>query len=482
MEVNMAQITNTTQLNGITPVLPDSNPFGDGIPVFPDMIASSNTQLSKQTTQSLEGRTTVVDTAKIGNVEIFDNMRSKMCLIEGPNGKASGFFINEKGLLVTNVHCLKKEVQNGGGFTLFCEGSQVMYKGIKYAVRFPENFNATRADELDLCLLQLLSADTIPTDCFDLLPTSIPLKEGMKAFFAGFPLTQSVLTFHKGHISSIFTKNHAQYFTIDGTVVPGNSGGPVIIMHENKLYLAGVIFAEVADLDPGFLFIENAFNIMRQNGGVGGMSIGIPYPDGQVRSTSPLDIISLSLTVIKKNMSTGIGKAIHVQHLMELLSDSMTAFFLIGPEQSDTLDSELPVIHGTLKVVTVSREFVVKIPKTIFQNAVNFINSFNEAAKKEDFYSLLWGGIGKEVVTIYNFDGGRIDRQPPAKDAANIQIQVADYTIATLAISDELSSYSDNKQKIYEVINYVVRQFVSALNHYKRTGDAIVLKITPRSF
>jgi hypothetical protein len=53
----------------------------------------------------------------------------------------------------------------------------------------------------------ILKACYEPSDLlFDLLPISI--KEGMKIFFSGYPLTQPVITFHKGHIFSIFTKGN----------------------------------------------------------------------------------------------------------------------------------------------------------------------------------------------------------------------------------------------------------------------------------
>lgn len=411
---------------------------------------------------------------KIQTSEVYAAIKPKMCLVETSKGKATGFFINEKGLLVTSFHCLEKTLLPNNKFTVSTGNVSVTCNGNKYSVQFPEGFNATKAAQLDLCLLKIHSDEPLETSCFDFLPDNGNIKEGMKTYFAGYPLTQSAITFHKGLISSIFINNNIQQFTIDGTVVPGNSGGPVIVNLDNRFYLAGIIFSEVADLDPQFLFLEDSFAIMRQQGGIGGISIGLLYPDGAVRSTSPMDILSTCLTVVKRNMSTGIGKAIHSQHIKELVSNSKIAFELIGPEQNSK-GKELPV-HGTMQVTTIVKEGVKKIPSNIINNAIDFIRGFTESIdKKKDLYSKLSGSIA----TLYNFEGGRLDRQSPLKDATNLQIQIDSYTVATILISDQLTKYTSD-QEIAEVINYVVRQFEWALSYYRYASEAIVLRLDPK--
>ena len=428
------------------------------------------------TEESLQRRVDSSNVTKVENSDIFAAMKSKMCLIESPKGKASGFFINEKGLLVTTFHCLPLKEFEGGDFDADLSCVEVVYNDQRYQVKFPENFNATKARALDLCLLQVKS-DNLQTEYFEPLPPRHRLEEGVKTYFAGFPLTQSVPTFHKGLISSVFTKNGAQYFTIDGTVVPGNSGGPVIVVDQKNLYLAGVIFSEVADLDPDFLFLENSFEAMRKNGRIMGDSFGLLYPDGEIRSTKPLDIISRCLTVVKRNMSTGIGKAIHAQHISELLSTERETYPLTGPEQPITPAGELPV-HGTLKVASVSKESTAKIPDKIFKEASEFIQRYLVSSdSKKKLYCSLWGSPGPIDV----FPGeGHFDRQSPIDRAANVQIQVKNDTIATVLISDDLSKEEDDAD-IATVANYVVRQFVAALNYYKKHERTVVLRIDPKT-
>lgn len=260
---------------------------------------------------------------KLSTSQVFRKMASIMCLIESEKSKASGFFcsLNNEGFIVTAFHVVPEV--SPGNYSVKDVTMKTRGSGFKLAP--PPVFNGNRAKELDICLLkptQCIGEQTqdIRFDIFDLLPYNQPVVEGMKVYFSGYPLTLSNITFHKGTISSVFRKNGIDYFTIDGTVVPGNSGGPVVVQIDGKLYLAGVIFSEVVHLDPNFLYLENALAELKKTGGYGGVTQGIPFPDGKVRSINDLDLISMSLSVIKQNMSTGIGKAVHAKHLLELIS------------------------------------------------------------------------------------------------------------------------------------------------------------------
>ncbi|MCE5317884.1 MAG: serine protease [Parachlamydia sp.] len=414
---------------------------------------------------------------KIEKCDIFQAIGPKVCLVESPLGKATGFFVSQTEL-VTAFHILPLTEQ-GTQFTVCSDNVKVTHAGKQYHVTFSPGFNSTKGREIDLCVLTIDGKIT-PQNFFSFLP--IPLQEGMNAYFAGFPLTQSVITFHKGSISSIYQKNNTQYFTIDGTVVPGNSGGPVVIQHQNQVYLAGIIFSEVADMEPDFLFIENAFATMRQTGGVGGMAIGIKYPDGKVRSTSPLDILSIGLSVIKRNMSTGIGKALHIQHIKNLFPQPANAVHpIIGPVQIDSLHSELPVIHGTLCVLIEDGEPLANCSNEIINEVMNFLDGFDTSEKKAELYSKCWGNPG----TIYEFPDhqnrvGRLDIQRPPPDFTNLQIQIGGKSIATVLISKALSQYAGDQAKMAEVINYVIRKFKGAVKDYKDHGRTIVVKVILR--
>lgn len=257
-------------------------------------------------------------TTKLTTEQIFDRIRSLMCQITSPNGVTSGILITPSGYVLSVMHNIPQVQGEGGMMMCTLDKVQLLYKQMNIKPQFPKEFLGENGYRLDLSILQTgINIDS--GNCIRILPDSFQLREGMKVYFAGFPLTQSSITFHKGIISSI-SEEGVRRFTIAGTVVPGNSGGPVLIQHDGNLYIAGIITSEVADLDPEFLFIEDSFKVMRNQGGVGGMAIGLQYPDGQVRSTSPLDLIGMALSVVKKNMSTGIGRAIDARHLKDLFS------------------------------------------------------------------------------------------------------------------------------------------------------------------
>lgn len=269
--------------------------------------------------------------SKLDKVEVFDQMRSKICLVNGKNGRTSGFFINKEGLLVTAFHCLSTTTLPNNQFSVNPDELTVAYCGRNYSVGFPPGFNASRAKELDLCLLKIKCEESVATDYFELLPSFASIKEGMKTYFAGFPLTQTSITFHTGSISSIFEKNNAKHFTIDGTVVPGNSGGPVIIQNECNLYLAGVIFAEVVDIEPRFLQAQAHLKPLLDQATI------------QVGGVRFNQLLSQVIETMFSNMSTGIGKAIHSRHLYELCDHQVTV--LPQPASFAQIDgTELPVM------------------------------------------------------------------------------------------------------------------------------------------
>ena len=271
---------------------------------------------------------------KLSTIEVFRQMANKMCLIEGEQSKSSGFFCtcNQEEFIVTVFHVVSKNPPLND-YSL--EHTTMKIQERKYKVLYPKDFNFTRAEQLDICLLK--PEQEMMLSCFNLLPDSQPIVEGMKVYFAGYPLTLSNITFHKGTISGVFRKNGIEYFTIDGTVVPGNSGGPVVVQIEGKLYLIGVIFSEVVDLDPRFLLLESLLATFKTQGGCGGAH-GIPSPDGTVHSINNLDMISVSLSAMKKNMSTGIGKAIHVKHLLEVVSTQVPSATMAATTHTSTDD------------------------------------------------------------------------------------------------------------------------------------------------
>ena len=122
----------------------------------------------------------------------------------------SGFFINDKGFIITNNHVItgRKNIK------------------IRLYDRLVDADLTIRDEESDLCLLRINEDSTgIPFN-------NQPIKEGQAIFTYGYPEPRTMgyspkLT--KGVISSKFgAKDDAHRMQIDAAIQPGNSGGPVI--------------------------------------------------------------------------------------------------------------------------------------------------------------------------------------------------------------------------------------------------------------
>lgn len=92
-------------------------------------------------------------------------------------------------------------------------------------------------------------------DIFD-LDGSIPmtlanaqLQLGENVYFGGYPFQETSAVLHMGHISAIGMNGK---ISIDGTAVPGMSGGPIAVERGGKLYVVGTIASETFDPIQGF--------------------------------------------------------------------------------------------------------------------------------------------------------------------------------------------------------------------------------------
>lgn len=265
-------------------------------------------------------------THPLSNVEIFDRVRPLMCSVASANGESSGFLF-KTGVMVTVMH----NVSRGQ-----LDSVQVISHQQKESPFFPEvvsNINLDRAQMIDLCTFVQSVELKEGEEYLPLLPESVPLKEGMEVYFAGFPLGHDQITFHKGMISSIIAHKGYQEFTIDGTIVPGNSGGPVILLHENRPYLVGMITSEVADLNPEDIRTMQIFQAFSEVSppklDVTDRDIGcsiIQSPKGygivvgmttQGRTENIVlyhsDASIFALELFRRNLSTGIGRALDLR-------------------------------------------------------------------------------------------------------------------------------------------------------------------------
>jgi len=285
--------------------------------------------------------------ARLNTKEIFKQMSNVICQLNSSSQEGTAFFINDTGRLVTVYHNALNQSQ------LLEHNYIIKFNGKKYkAVIFvPPCFYITDIEErtgkylhiiersdkkqtpdfnicltnylakcnkLDLILLQII--DDIPkTKCFELGFDPSFFEEGTKVYFGGYPLSLPNPTYHRGIVSSkLIDENTLEHFTIDGTVVPGNSGSPVVIEQKGKLFLIGIVFSEVADLDPKFLEIESRLNE------------GKNAPIAKIGPFDIFNILSMTLSVIKRNMSTGIGRAINATYIIDLFDINRKSIDVIG--------------------------------------------------------------------------------------------------------------------------------------------------------
>ena len=273
---------------------------------------------------------------KLSTSKVFEKIRPLICSINSIIGESSGFVF--KGTLLTVAHNIPIEKRDDKHkFTTTYVQVHHSSREKPYFPKASDDIIEEHAKALDLFSMKseilLSESDVIPV-----LPDEIQLKEGIKVYFAGYPLGHDKVTFHKGTISSVSECKGIKRFTIDGTVVPGNSGGPVVIQHQGKVYLVGVITSEVADFSPEdqkTIAIMKALSESKSkskqpltgkremNINQHGIttSIEITTPEGvETVQINDRETTVLALDLIQRNLSTGIGKAIDIRdyhHLFE---------------------------------------------------------------------------------------------------------------------------------------------------------------------
>ncbi len=260
-------------------------------------------------------------TVKLSSEEIFDHFSKSICLItdvdfsvggqslekEACNSK-NGFFIEiaKRAFLLTTSNDLPDD-----------PSKVFAYGRTSYSLKHSGDYKIDEANRLALKLFESYGRVDYGVGCLEMAPAEIVPREGMKVYFAGFPLCQRKLTFHRGYISSVSTDGGISSFTIDGTVVHGHSGGPVAIQKNGKLYVLGIIVSQITDSDEMSEFLKKQSKEIQQL-----------FHD------------------ITANRSTGIGKAIDVRHCYEMLE----------------LKEESPEIEKILKIIKGidTEEFVVR--------------------------------------------------------------------------------------------------------------------------
>jgi hypothetical protein len=240
----------------------------------------------------------------------FEYIAERTCKVITPHGEATGCLIGDK-VVATVFHIFQMNAKSE--YTV--NGVVIQHKEKEYAALF-HNVKLESTARTDVVLLRIQASVALPF--FNIFKGDLP--SGTDVYFSGFPLSQSTLTHHKGMVSSVV--DDGARFTIDGTIVHGNSGGPVAAESSGGFVLVGIITREVAQLSPEFHLNHFLINALAQQEITSGFTLSYTrrLPDGteERQSTTRDEAIVKCLHGAMDNISTGIGKALHARCLLSL--------------------------------------------------------------------------------------------------------------------------------------------------------------------
>lgn len=241
--------------------------------------------------------------------EVIQFIKPRIVKVTCPdlNSKGTGFLISADGHIATNFHVIGQVDQNG----------RVNYAKQIIVSNFTiENTEASIVHDVrdTSSVLHDYSIIKINKNCLDYfeLGEGKDVEEGDEVYFGGFPITQNNLTSHKGHVSSLreaptrFGTDWQRVIDIDGTVVGGNSGGPLVFKKGDKYVVVGIISQQVAYLSEAFQHLEQFLKVQITNPNAGSVFIGGINPNAALFET---------IQTLKTNLSTGIGTAIFVDYI-----------------------------------------------------------------------------------------------------------------------------------------------------------------------
>jgi len=221
--------------------------------------------------------------------------------------KGTGFIISEEGHIATNFHVIGQVDQNGRvhyakkitvSNLIIGETDATIVHDIKDTASVLHDYSIIKIDKNGLEHFEIGKGNEV--------------EEGDEVYFGGFPITQNTLTSHKGYVSSLrkaptrFGTDFQKVIDIDGTVVGGNSGGPLIIKKGENYIVVGIISQQVAYLSEAFQHLEQFLKVQMTSPNAGSVFIGGMNPNAALFET---------IKTLKTNLSTGIGTAIFVDYL-----------------------------------------------------------------------------------------------------------------------------------------------------------------------
>lgn len=272
---------------------------------------------------------------ELSKIEIFNQLAAKTCRVEwewkGIPLSTTGCFIKRLGQervqILTCFHDESwKTAQISMIYKVRADGKELFSTKIECTLDPEVVFR--NAKRVDLCLLNF-SKKITPSHFFETTNNSSYLSLGETVYFSGFPLSKEHPLIHMGYISSKEKKETISQFTIDGTVVAGHSGGPVVMVNNGNLELIGIISSQMVSMTQSLLKASKAQidPIAAFNDCAGS------YGDSDIRTVLQ-DLMSNFL----KNISTGIGNVNATTNLPYLFEEETIS----TEEPSDQMVNELP--------------------------------------------------------------------------------------------------------------------------------------------
>ncbi len=309
----------TTPVSPVSTQVPPTSPaLGSPRGSATFQIAQVRAELEKSVLPLDPTRVTPPQPTILTRKEIYNKISKTICQVETDHGKATGICVGEN-LIAVPYHVLSLDPVNmgDGKSGLKARPIRCVYDGVVYpAVAVVANDISV---QLDCAIYRITDADFPKLDGLPVFGGEI--EAGEEVYFAGFPLTQTAPTFHSGTISSV-SDDDFSCFTIDATVVPGNSGGPVFISDKGVLKLAGVIFHQIADFSPEDRETIMILEHLAENPSGAVINHDVSYNTEQGRKhvrVTDMEAIVLAIGLIKRNLSTGIGRAFNAKYLVLLL-------------------------------------------------------------------------------------------------------------------------------------------------------------------
>lgn len=228
-------------------------------------------------------------------------------------GNGSGFL--SSGFLVTNSHVIRPPGPFDAVEITFGDQDSNPITPIRY---LPETLysnivSESPKGEFDYAILKLDEAELSRRFQFSIRHMKAEIV-GEQILFFGFPFKSQHLTSHLGYISADFSENNVHIFQIDGSVNPGNSGGPLVhIASEDAI---GIVTRTKTGLEEDFDDLVEAIkgnvNVLERAKGIMSTRGVDPYQATQVT----MKILAKLSKNIKRSANVGIGYAFSAEHIL----------------------------------------------------------------------------------------------------------------------------------------------------------------------